>query len=523
MALPEFLVIPLLKEEWSSLPAARVRGDKILLPYTTGALFNCVKAGVPKDLLPSELLKQASREIKAHKNKYNYPAGDKQLRPYQRAAVEWLKVFKRGLLAFAMGAGKTRTALVLGKETRCQKVLILCPISAFSAWEKELQEIDLGIEAYFLKDLKQKSVEYLVDILNRDKFIVITNYEKVFRDKVKKYFLKKFYDLIVLDEGHAIQNSGSKISKFCYRLRSSYRVILTGTPKGRSYLAYFGMYKFLDHGVFGTNKELFKARYSISNPNNKYHIVKWINTEELLRKVHYLCFRVSKEEALPFLPEVNEQIIELELPSKIMKKYIELEKKSVTEIGDELIGAINIVSKLNKLNQFASGFVYEDKKVIEVHDIKLKALLEFIKSFDDSHLIVFYWYKEDRKRIKEMLEKHNVQYYEYCSHKYQEKEWAKNGGVLLAQMKSASLGIDLTAANTIVYYSLYWDSRVFAQSKDRIHRPPQRKTCFYYYLQVKDTIDEKILEVVKDSESTNKEELDIYKKICCKYKKNIDK
>jgi SNF2 family DNA or RNA helicase len=70
--------------------------------------------------------------------------------------------------------------------------------------------------------------------------------------------------------------------------------------------------------------------------------------------------------------------------------------------------------------------------------------------------------------------------------------------VFIGQIATAGLGITLTAADTMVFYSLDYSMSNFEQAKARIHRVGQRNPCTYIYLVAASTVDEKVLQALRD-------------------------
>lgn len=65
------------------------------------------------------------------------------------------------------------------------------------------------------------------------------------------------------------------------------------------------------------------------------------------------------------------------------------------------------------------------------------------------------------------------------------------------QYQAGSMGLNLQKANKIVYFTLPLSSELFEQSKKRTHRIGQGRTCFYYWIICKNSIEEKILATLK--------------------------
>ena len=83
--------------------------------------------------------------------------------------------------------------------------------------------------------------------------------------------------------------------------------------------------------------------------------------------------------------------------------------------------------------------------------------------------------------------------------------------VFVGQIAAAGLGITLTAASTMVFYSLDYSMSNFEQAKARIHRVSQTENCLYIYLTAKHTVDTKILRALRDKADLAKMLVDDYR------------
>ena len=70
--------------------------------------------------------------------------------------------------------------------------------------------------------------------------------------------------------------------------------------------------------------------------------------------------------------------------------------------------------------------------------------------------------------------------------------------VFVGQIATAGLGVTLTAASTMVFYSLDYSMSNFEQAKARIHHVGQKENCTYPYLTAKGTVDERVLKALKN-------------------------
>jgi len=81
----------------------------------------------------------------------------------------------------------------------------------------------------------------------------------------------------------------------------------------------------------------------------------------------------------------------------------------------------------------------------------------------------------------------------------------KDNTVVLVQYQAGAMGLNLQKSNKIIYYSLPLASELFEQSKKRTHRIGQTRTCIYWYLLTKGSIEEEIFKTLKERRDyTNK-------------------
>lgn len=191
------------------------------------------------------------------------------------------------------------------------------------------------------------------------------------------------------------------------------------------------------------------------------------------------------------LPEQINQIIDVDNT----KEYRVFLKDRIIDIeGEELVG-----------NSSLSRMLYQRKLASEYNDNKLKAFSDLIESTND-RLIVFYNFNNELTKLKTLCEKLDrsvsvINGYEKNLKAYEKED----NSVTLIQYQAGAMGLNLQKANKIIYYSLPLSSELMEQSKKRTHRIGQEKTCFYYYLITRNSIDEKIYGVLKERRDyTNK-------------------
>ena len=227
---------------------------------------------------------------------------------------------------------------------------------------------------------------------------------------------------------------------------------------------------------------------------------------DFLQKMHSIAYRVTKAECLD-LPEITEEIRTVELEPRAMKLYKQLEKESFAELAGSEISAMNVLTKMLRLSQMTGGHLTDDEgDTNSISTAKLDALSDILDTMlaEDKKLVIMARFVPELNDIQKLLEKKNIGYASVRGgisdraeeiRKFQEDADCR---VFIGQIAAAGLGITLTAASTMVFYSLDYSMSNFEQAKARIHRVSQTENCLYIYLIAKNTVDAKILRSLRD-------------------------
>lgn len=217
----------------------------------------------------------------------------------------------------------------------------------------------------------------------------------------------------------------------------------------------------------------------------------------------------------------SEEVRYVQLEPKAMKIYKELEKESYTELGDSEVSAVNVLTKLLRLSQVTGGHLTDDEGDTNlVSTDKLKALSDILDSAiaEEKKLVVMARFVPELNDIQALLEKKGIGYAvvrggvknrEEEIRRFQEDADCR---VFVGQIAAAGLGITLTAASTMVFYSLDYSMSNFEQAKARIHRVSQKDNCLYIYLVAKGTVDTKVLRALRHKVDLAKSLVDDYRK-----------
>ena len=375
-----------------------------------------------------------------------------------------------------MGLGKTYTGgeklIQLGARVNlviCQKSKISDWIDHFESNYKRYATFDLTNK----KDFEQFIFESEIELNN---IIGVINYELAFR-RPELAKLKDF--TLMLDESSLIQNEQAKRSKFILKkLKPANVILLSGTPTGGKYERLYSQLRLLGW-------EISKTTYW--NAYIEYHFedmggfpVRFIdgykNVDRLKKKMReYGCHFLKTEDVL----ELPDQIFTtIKVP--VSKEYKKFRKDRVVEVdGTQLIGD-NTLTKM----------LYERQLCGQYSKDKLEAFKDLVASTED-RLIVFYNFTSELNVLRrEVLDRpisvvngqdKDLTNYENC-----------DNSITFIQYQAGAMGLNLQKANKIIYYSPPLSSELYEQSKKRINRIGQNRTCYYYNLTVTGSIEDRI-------------------------------
>lgn len=429
-------------------------------------------------------------------------------------------------LLMEMGCGKTITSVgitgALYKTGHVDRVLVVCPLSIVGVWQQEFARFaDFNYELTVLKGSCAKKKEMLSVIPDAGLQIVVVNYESTWR--IQEALEAFAPDMIIADEAHKIKEARTSQSKCLHALGdlARYKLLLTGTVITNKELDVFSQYRYLNRQIYGSSFYQFRNRYfdMVGYGNHIPRFKAWM-LDDFLQKMHSIAYRVTKEECLD-LPDIIEEIREVELEPKAMKMYRELEEKSYTALDEGEVSAVNVLTKLLRLSQLTGGHLPDDGgDSTMVSKAKLEALEDIIDASlsENKKLVVMARFVAELDDIQELLEKKGIEY--ACVRggvtnraeeiaRFQEEEDCK---VFVGQLAAAGLGITLTAASTMVFYSLDHSMSNFEQAKARIHRVSQKNDCLYIYLIAKGTVDKKVLKSLRSKVDLAKLLVDDYRK-----------
>ena len=419
---------------------------------------------------------------------------------------------KGAALLMEMGTGKTLTTIaIIGRLAAAglvRRVLIVAPLSIVGVWREEFAKFaafpyDLAI----LEGTLQKKQAALHALHAAALQVAVLNYESAWR--MEKELLAWDADLVVADEAHKIKTHSTNASKALHHIgaKARYKLLLTGTVITNKALDVFSQYKFLNPSIFGNSFYGFRNRYfDMTGYGNYTPVLKKHMEPGLTQRLHSVAYRATKAECLD-LPETVDIIRSVTLEATAARLYRDLARDSYAEIGKGEVTAPNVLTRLLRLSQLTGGYLGNDEGRLEaVSHAKLDMLEDFIDSAasENKKLVVIARFIPEINAICKLLDKKqiphacitgNVKDRDEQVQRFQNDPDTK---VFVGQIATAGLGITLTAASTMVFYSVDYSMSNFEQAKARIHRVGQSQKCTYLYLVASGTVDEKVLKALQE-------------------------
>ena len=452
--------------------------------------------------------------------------------PYEhqrRAAAFALDRLSRGggaALLMEMGTGKTLTSIgivgQLWKERRIARLLIVAPLSILGVWRDEFDKF-AGYD-YCLSVLEgtaARKADTIRHMAGKSLQVLVINYESAWR--MEKELAEWQPDMIVCDEGHKIKTHNIAASKAMHRLagKAKYRLLLTGTVITNKPIDVFSQYKFCDPAIYGNSFYQFRNRYFDMVGFGGYTPVMKRSMEgEFTERLHSIAFRATKAECLD-LPEFTDIVQRIDLEPQAMRIYRQLVRDSYAELAEGSVTVTNVLSQLLRLSQLTGGYVGNDDAggVTQVSTAKLDALADLVDGAvaDGRKIVVIARFVPEIHAIGKMLEIKKIRYAQISGEIRDRDEQIAafqndpDLPVFIGQIATAGLGITLTAASLMVFYSLDYSMSNYEQTRARIHRVGQKNECTYIHLVARGTVDEKVLKALHDKANLAKSLVDDYR------------
>ncbi|KAJ3219778.1 TATA-binding protein-associated factor mot1 [Dinochytrium kinnereticum] len=506
---------------------------------------------------------------------FEVPKGIKaELRPYQKEGVSWLAFLNRyglhGILCDDMGLGKTLQSICMlasdhhlraeeYKRTKAPHAahlpsLVVCPPTLTGHWKHEVIQYAGDVLQPIIysggpaERSKQRS-------LFRKHDVVITSYD-ILRNDIEE-FSAFSWNYCILDEGHIIKNSKTKLTKAVKGVKCMKRVILSGTPIQNNVLELWSLFDFLMPGFLGTEQQ-FQTKFG--KPILASRDAKSSSKEQ---ERGALALEALHKQVLPFLLRRMKEDVLDDLPPKIIQDYYvelsDVQKALYEDFGKSQAGAVakEDVSSLGKgdsggkqaqgthvfqalqylrklcnhpslvlkpqhpqYEKISRKLALEDSNINDIqHAPKIAALRQILQDcgigLDTSDATTAPHRALVFVQLKEMLDhiEHNLFKVHMPSVTYMRMDGSTDTNqrhdmvrkfnadpsidVFLLTTSVGGLGLNLTGADTVIFVEHDWNPMKDLQAMDRAHRIGQKRVVNVYRLITRGTLEEKIMGLQK--------------------------
>ncbi|MBQ9032759.1 MAG: SWF/SNF helicase family protein, partial [Parasporobacterium sp.] len=210
----------------------------------------------------------------------------------------------------------------------------------------------------------------------------------------------------------------------------------------------------------------------------------------------------------------------VDLEPAAAKLYAQIEEESWAEMKESEVTAANVLTRILRLSQITGGFLNDDDgKVNAVSKAKLEALSDIIDGAvaAGEKLVIMARFRAELDAIQQMVEKKKLSYGVVrggVTDRADQVSRFQNDPdcmIFIGQIAAAGMGLTLTAASTMVFYSCDYSMSNFDQAKSRIHRAGQKNNCLYLYLVCRNSIDGKVLKALRDKQNLARMLVDDYR------------
>nr|XP_020670757.1 chromodomain-helicase-DNA-binding protein 1-like isoform X2 [Pogona vitticeps] len=433
------------------------------------------------------------------------------LRPYQIDGVNWLAncytTWHGCILGDEMGLGKTCQTIsllvVLSGKLNKRPFLVLCPLSVLSNWKEELERFSPRLSFVTYSGDKEKRAELQQDIKsNNDFHVLLTTYEICLRDAA---FLKCFnWACLVVDEAHRLKNQDSLLHKTLSEFSTDFSLLLTGTPIQNSLQELYAMLAFIEQDIFPKElvEEFVHYYHGIEKESQKAKELHSLLKPFLLRRV--------KTEVAAEIPKKSEVILYHGMSALQRKFYKAILMKDLDAFESETgkkAKLLNVLIQLRKCvaHPYLFSGVEPEPFIIGDHLIEASgklSLLDKLLSFlyAGGHRVLLF---SQMTQMLDILQ----DYMDYRGYSYERLDGSvrgeerhlaiKNFGqepifVFLLSTRAGGVGMNLTAADTVVFVDSDFNPQNDLQATARAHRIGQNKPVKVIRLIGRDTVEELI-------------------------------
>ncbi|WP_173915636.1 DEAD/DEAH box helicase [Halobacillus sp. Marseille-Q1614] len=451
-----------------------------------------------KDTERNERFTQLVERLKSPETFNIHPPDNLQaeLRSYQLTGFRWLKTLATyglgGVLADDMGLGKTLQSIAFilyEKEAQRlkQPVLIVTPASLVYNWKKEIEKFAPSLTVQVITGDPAARSE-LIELSDVD--ILITSYPLLRQDA--EFYSGRVFHAMILDEAQAIKNESTKTSQAVRGIKASHRFALSGTPIENSLQELWSLFRTIMPGFYTSKKKFLQMK-----------------PEKIARMTRPFILRRMKTEVLEELPDKIETVQYSELSRQQKEVYLGYLEKIQSDVQETIAakglqrGKLEILAGLTRLRQICChpGLFLENYEGTSGKLEQLKELTSELKE-GGHRVLIFSQFASMLRILQQELTNEGLDlfYLDGSTKSDRRLEMVErfNEGekdAFLISLKAGGTGLNLTGADTVILYDLWWNPAIEEQAAGRAHRIGQEKVVQVIRMISEGTIEERIFQL----------------------------
>ena len=417
---------------------------------------------------------------------------------YQRHTIRFIEDHPQAAIFLGMGMGKTVSTLtavnaLIHRDFATRRALVIAPLRvARDTWPAELDKWD------HLEDLTCSVIigtkPQRENAVAQDADLYIINRENI-PWLVEHCWPDWPFDMVIIDELSSFKNhqaAGFKAMKKV--LPKIDRIIgLTGTPAPNSLMDIWAQFRLIDGGErLGKFIGRYREAYFAPDKRNGLQVYSWKvrpgAEDEIYTRIGDITLSMKTADYLT-LPECTYVTKQVALDKREQEIYRRFVRDMVIELDGEIIDAANAAALSGKLQQLASGAIYQDDGYATVHTKKLDALEDIVEAANGQNLLVAYWFTHDADRI--------IERFPQAVKLNTAADFAAwNAGEIplgLIHPASAGHGLNLQSGGHILtWFTTPWSLELYEQANARLHRQGQTEPVTITHIITAGTVDEQV-------------------------------
>eukprot|EP00388_Colpodella_angusta_P016916 GDKJ01041886.1.p1 GENE.GDKJ01041886.1~~GDKJ01041886.1.p1 ORF type:complete len:1214 (-),score=281.72 GDKJ01041886.1:82-3390(-) len=453
------------------------------------------------------------------------------MKPYQIEGLAWLAKLHEtginGILADEMGLGKTLQTISLMAWLREFKgihgpYLVIAPKTTLGNWVREVNKWCPVLRCFKFHGDQHERAEMIAKEVFPDKYdVFVTSYEVLIKEKAT-LCNRFFWQYVIIDEAHRIKNEASKLAITVRKLKTRFRLLVTGTPLQNNLHELWSLLNFLFPEMFNDSDE-FDTLFNVtanSFDENETQEERESRNLQMVKQLHkvlrpFLLRRIKKEVSTE-LPPKKELLLYIGLTPMQRRLYKALLSKNFDVIGEKGVEGksrlLNLVMQLRKCCNHPYLFEGWEDRTLDSHGEhlvensgKLKLLDRLLKRLiaNGSRILIFTQMTKMLDILEDFLLMREIP---YCridgSTSGNDRDDAIDAfnapnsekKVFILSTRAGGLGINLVTADTVVIFDSDWNPQMDLQAMDRAHRIGQTKPVNVYRLVHENTVEQKMIE-----------------------------